>query len=248
MADLGVERKETNMWAWIIGIILAVVLIWVLFSAIGGRDTRVGATDPNGAFTEQTPAPGFGEDQRAAGNGMYGEGDREGLTGQQREALGTDPVAITDEVAELRAFALRDPAQVEMGSEGEFTGEGLGHLAAALNSLADEADVRDDAFNTLTSQLEENADQLKENEASTGHAILIRQSFTTAAQALERIQAQAGVQAQDQIEQLRQAGADIQPNELLLNQREQVMGAFQQASESLTTFNQNMTQAGGLAS
>ncbi len=270
MADLDVQRSGTNMWAWIIGIILAVVLIWVLFAAVGGADRQVGAPDEGETYGQQTPGeiqePGtglYGEEQRGGGvagatgdtlwddrtgNGVL-EDEGEGMAGTPGATTQEGQAEITDEVAEFRAFALQDPTQVEIGSEHEFTGDGLEHLASALNSLADEVDVNDGAFEALTAQLGENADQLRNEETSEQHAMVIQQSFTAAAQALERLQAQAGSQPDaDQIEQLRQAAMEIQPNELLLNQREQVMGAFQQASESLTSFNQNLMRTGAGAS
>ena len=40
MAEIHIERKRTNIWPWIIGLILAALLIWALY-AVMDRDDDV---------------------------------------------------------------------------------------------------------------------------------------------------------------------------------------------------------------
>jgi len=36
MANIDVVKKRTNVWPWVIGIILLVLIVWLLMSVMGG--------------------------------------------------------------------------------------------------------------------------------------------------------------------------------------------------------------------
>jgi hypothetical protein len=65
MADINVERKSASIWPWILGSIVAALLIWALISLFGSDDVDVQlvdpaaevAPDPEAARSPETPYP-----------------------------------------------------------------------------------------------------------------------------------------------------------------------------------------------
>ena len=63
MADINVERKGTSIWPWIIGLLVAALLIWALMGLFGDDDADVDTVDPavetntGQAATPATPPP-----------------------------------------------------------------------------------------------------------------------------------------------------------------------------------------------
>ncbi len=56
MAELHVQRKQTNIWPWIIGVLAIAAVLWFVF---GRADTRSAATPGAADSAYQTsPAPG----------------------------------------------------------------------------------------------------------------------------------------------------------------------------------------------
>lgn len=56
MAELHVQRKQTNIWPWLIGVLVLAAVLWFVF---GRADTRSVVTPVSADSTYQTPpAPG----------------------------------------------------------------------------------------------------------------------------------------------------------------------------------------------
>ncbi|HEV2149857.1 MAG TPA: hypothetical protein VGR37_20835 [Longimicrobiaceae bacterium] len=53
MADINVERKQRNIWPWIIGLIVLALLVWLLASMFGRDDE---AEVPDDAVVVEAPA------------------------------------------------------------------------------------------------------------------------------------------------------------------------------------------------
>jgi hypothetical protein len=49
MAELHVQRKETNVWPWVIGIVLVAIVLWFVFlrADTGDRSRMTGADTVN---------------------------------------------------------------------------------------------------------------------------------------------------------------------------------------------------------
>jgi hypothetical protein len=46
MADINVERKGASIWPWILGLLVAALLIWALAGLFGDDEEEVETTDP----------------------------------------------------------------------------------------------------------------------------------------------------------------------------------------------------------
>ena len=61
MADINVERKGTSIWPWIIGLLVAALLIWALTGLFGDDEAGVDSPDPavqtDVGATTPPPAP-----------------------------------------------------------------------------------------------------------------------------------------------------------------------------------------------
>lgn len=55
MAELHVQKKETNIWPWIIGVLVLAAVLWYAF---GRDDTRNTVTQSSADSAYQTPPPG----------------------------------------------------------------------------------------------------------------------------------------------------------------------------------------------
>jgi len=56
MAELHVQRKETNVWPWIIGALLIAAVLWFVFLRADTR--RVTSTTTADSVYQAPPAPG----------------------------------------------------------------------------------------------------------------------------------------------------------------------------------------------
>lgn len=57
MADINVERKGPSVWPWILGLLAAALLLWVLVEMLGDRDPEVVRDAPVGWLeTDAGPA------------------------------------------------------------------------------------------------------------------------------------------------------------------------------------------------
>ena len=63
MADINVERKGASIWPWILGLLVAALLIWAL-AGLFGDDEEVEPVDPAAEAGALLPAPA----------GMHAEG------------------------------------------------------------------------------------------------------------------------------------------------------------------------------
>ena len=56
MADINVERKGASIWPWILGLLVAALLIWALVGLFGD-DEEVETADPAAEVGAAAPAP-----------------------------------------------------------------------------------------------------------------------------------------------------------------------------------------------
>lgn len=63
MADIKVERKRTGVWVWVVGLLVAALLIWALAELFGEGDLEEDApttVEPMGAEGAPPPAVASG--------------------------------------------------------------------------------------------------------------------------------------------------------------------------------------------
>ena len=57
MANINVERKRTSVWTWVIGLVVAALLVWALVALFGGNDAAVDGTPVGEVGAGEPPAP-----------------------------------------------------------------------------------------------------------------------------------------------------------------------------------------------
>ncbi len=55
MAELHVQRKETNVWPWIIGALLVAAVLWFVFMRSDAREMTTATTADSVYQTQPTP-------------------------------------------------------------------------------------------------------------------------------------------------------------------------------------------------
>ncbi|HEV2132500.1 MAG TPA: hypothetical protein VGR27_15405 [Longimicrobiaceae bacterium] len=213
MADINVERKGPSIWPWIIGLIVLALLIWALAEMLGGDrvDTAAVVDDTVLGTTEVAPTTPTTDVTAAAA-----------------------PAAVQEFVQWVDR---RDP-QTDMGLQHEYTSNGLRQLADALESLAQRHGDRP-AVQQSIQTMRQQADRLEQSDAaSTQHANMTRDAFTSAADAMNTLHQEYHPQASDvdsQVNQVRQAAQAIDTGTPLLQQQERVQTFFDRSRDAVRT-------------
>ncbi len=204
MAELHVERKETNVWPWIIGglIVLALVL-WVIFAAAdepetsGLAETAVVATSDAFSGDDGTPSAvtaflQFADSQATTDDA--GLAHAYTSTGMQRL------VATFDAIHERE----RDAGTVSSGD--------VAPRLATMRALAD---------------------SLQANPQSTEHARHAREAFLITADLMEQMRQGGRDISQTAVAELRGMAESIRPTVPLLDQIANVRRFFEQTAAAL---------------
>lgn len=219
MADINVERKGPSIWPWIIGLIVLALLIWALAEMLGGdrADTAAVVDDTVPRTTEV--APTTTTDPAAAGT-----------------AAGA--AAMPAAVQEFERWVDRRDSQADMGLQHQYTTNGLRQLADALESLAQRHGDRP-AVQQSIQNMRQQADRLQQSDAaSTQHANMTRDAFTSAADAMDTMHREYHPQATDvegPVSQVRQAAQGIETGTPLLQQQERVQTFFDRSRDAVRT-------------
>lgn len=70
MADINVQKKGASIWPWILGLLVAVLLIWALMGLFGGDEDDLPLVEPAqevGPNPEATPPADLAEPAGGAG-------------------------------------------------------------------------------------------------------------------------------------------------------------------------------------
>ncbi|CAN5918726.1 hypothetical protein BH24BAC1_BH24BAC1_19590 [soil metagenome] len=146
-------------------------------------------------------------------------------------APATDPTApLLPEVQQFVTFVRDNEPSEDMGLQHEYTSNGIRNLADALNAIAQRTDNHNDRIDTKHQELHQMADQIQKNPTSTQHANVIRDAFTTSADMMERVQRNLYPHLENQVAEVRQAAQSINPQDLTLDQKNEVKRFFERAS------------------
>lgn len=137
------------------------------------------------------------------------------------------------EVQEFVTFVREGKPAEDMGLDHEYTSNGIRNLADALNAIAHRTDNHNDQIDSKRQELHQMADQIQKDPLSIQHADIIRDAFTTSADMMEQVQRNLYPQLEDQVAEVRQAAQSINPQELTLDQKNEVKQFFERASEAV---------------
>lgn len=209
MAELHVQRKEPNIWPWVLGGLLVLALIlWFVF---GRGDEQVGRLADQADSTMQSGAL----------MGQQGTGTQQGSAAGQLDN-------VSGPVSQFVQFAEQGSAANASLSH-EYIANGLRQLAAALRDITgDEASgvqVR-----PRLDEIEQRADDLQRDPMSTGHALKAREAFLMAASLMGQMQNDGAAASATPVQNAMTAAEAISPNALLLEQTTEIQRFFDQAA------------------
>lgn len=203
MAEIEIQRKKTPIWPWILGALAVLALLWFLVSRTGQPSADQNTT------AATTTAP-------------------------RVTAPATDPTApLLPEVQTFVTFVRDNEPSEDMGLHHEYTSNGIRNLADALNAIAHRTDNHNDRIDTKHQELHQMADRIQKDWKSTQHANIIQDAFATSADMIERVQRNLYPHLENQVAEVREAAQAINPQELTLNQKNEVKQFFERASEAI---------------
>ena len=122
----------------------------------------------------------------------------------------------------------------QMGLDHEYSNEALKRLTEATKAMADEVNV--DVERDL-SVVRENAREIQDDPFETTHANKIRASAEKLSDALMTIQREAFPNLSNQASAVRDAAMSIDPQELALEQRDEIKSFYDRAADLLRQMN-----------
>lgn len=208
MADIDVERKGgPGIWPWIIGLIVLALLAWLLIEWLGDDDDVV-VDEPVAGVVE--PAPVAPVAPTEAGPGAV-------------------PAPVQQY---LTTCAPREPQA--MGLDHQYTSNCVQQLVAATEAVMQSPNLQGVDVQAQLQEARQRAERLAQSpQASTEHAGMTRDAFTSVAAVLDGMQDARYPELGTQVDQLRQAAQSVQPTGTLLDQREPVQDFFRQAGDVL---------------
>ncbi len=203
MAELHVERKDPNVWPWILaGLALLALILWFIFGRSDDAGPVVVDTDTTSTFT--TPAAAVPVDE------------------------GT-PAAVTA----FMQFVDNQGAATAAGLSHEYTADGLRRLVAALDALSDRDSVSGIALQPRFDEIRQRADVMQQNPTSTEHSLQAREAFVMTAGVMEQMQQSGFSADQSAMTEVRTAAESLQPGTMLLEQSQQVERFFERAGNAV---------------
>ncbi len=209
MAELHVQKREQNVWPWIVAaLVVLALLFWFLWGRDDGLD--VGSAD----LTDSTLV---GDATNASDpNGMRNmDGATEGAA-----------------VSQYLQF-VDDRSSRASGVAHEYTADGLRRLAAALDERTTTASVGGVDVQPRIAEIRERADAIQQNPTSTEHALQVREAFAIVASLITQMNGAAANQGGDNMDGLQGAAMSIEPSQPLLNQADQIEQFFAQAGDAI---------------
>ena len=219
MAQIRIEEKSTtggtNIWPWIIGLLLLGLVVWGVAEAFDESDE---------VYTEEVVEEGDEVAGVATGideNNNYNDYEATG------EGNLTAVATYMNTTADMEG---------EMGLDHEFSHRALTELAMATTAVAEEKGLMTEAsVKEKADRVERLSNEIMQDPAATDHADKIKMSALLVTEMLEDIdgEAYAGRSAAD-IERLREEAQALTPETLTLNQKEDVRSFLGQARTVLS--------------
>lgn len=146
-------------------------------------------------------------------------------------------------VEEFVTFVQDNNARQEMDLNHDYTAEGIRLLSAALNDVVDKLGTEDVNINQKKDYLNQKAQRIQQDPASTQHADTIRSAFITSAELMADIQSEHFPNLDDQVSNVKETAENIDPNTQTLNQKENVKAFFSSSAQALHDMNNKNEKA-----
>lgn len=210
MADIDIEKKSSK-WPWLL--LGALVLIVVLFFVFNDEDDETEMENVDS--TENTIGTGS--------NSESADSESDNLMGTQ------------ENVAAVQSFlTVVNDENDRLGIDHNYTHQALTQLIDATQAMADEIGFNIDAEMQRANEI---ANRMMEQPQSEQHANLMSDAFSNVANALENMQEAHYPDLADEVSKLNEMASALDPEELTLNQRDEVNSYFNQAATILSEMN-----------
>ncbi len=205
MAELHVQKKEGNVWPWIVAaVIVLALLFWFLWGR--GDDLNVAAVND----TDST---------------MVGAMPNDGMMPGTAQTAGG---AVTQYLQFVDARSSRTT-----GVTHDYTADGLRHLAAAIDEVASADTVGGIALAPRIEEIRERADAMQRDPTSTQHALQTREAFTIVSSMIAQMRPAGTDRAVNNLDELQNAAMAIDPSQALTDQGNRIEDFFAQAADAL---------------
>lgn len=221
MARIDVQKKKRSVWPWVMIVLLLAVLGWFFVEGIDQKE-EISEIEPLTEGEVLMPSP-YEEETPDLTMDRSEEMQREKLARDQN---------VMNEIDEFANFVEGEEMEFQMGRDHEYTSEGLTRLASALSAIV-EQETGDFNLQRSKETLQEKANQLQVEPMSEQHADLTREAFLSAANLINSIQDKHYPSLNQQVADLVNTAEQIDPDEQLLNQREQVKSFFEKSRQTL---------------
>ncbi|MGB3798392.1 MAG: hypothetical protein WA952_01185 [Lewinella sp.] len=218
MAQIRIEEKPTgggtNIWPWIIGLLLLGLVVWGLTEAFDESEE---------VYTEEVVE----EDDQVAG---VATGIDENNNYKEYDSAGEGNLAAVSAYMSTTANM-----EGEMGLDHEFSHRALTELVGATKAIAEEKGLMSEAsVKDKSDRAERLANEIMEDPMAGNHADKIKMASLLVVEMLEDIDTQSysGKSSAD-LDALRQEAQAMSPETLTLNQKEDVRSFFAQARSIL---------------
>ncbi|CAN5683172.1 hypothetical protein BH23GEM11_BH23GEM11_01520 [soil metagenome] len=206
MAELHVERKESNPWPWIIaGIVILALVLWFF---LWRGDDPAGTAGMPGDTTTYTTTPAVDD------------------TAAVRSPAVQSFVQFADEGTEVP----------DTGTSHDYTSTGLDRLVAALEDLANRDAASSVDGQARLTEMRAFADSLQRNPESTEHSRYARDAFLAGARVMEQMQQGGMNLPADAVADVRTTATEMRPGGLLLDQIPTVRRYFERSATALRSF------------
>ncbi|MGK7392142.1 MAG: hypothetical protein ACNS60_17450 [Candidatus Cyclobacteriaceae bacterium M2_1C_046] len=215
MADIRVEKKSKPVWPWILAILIAAAVIWVIADDDDEYGEEIGVVT-----TEQEY-----EERQNAQDTLYRDGQR----GEEDAAMAY--VNFIEENGD------------NVTKSHEYSHQALTHLSKAVKEVAEENNVSIENKDQLDN-LEQQANKLMKERSSAKHADIMANAFNSAATVISNVQEKQYPDMAQQANELEKAAEEVKPGVLATNQKDAIKNFFDKAAntlEAMNTEDQNVT-------
>ncbi|MFN6945454.1 MAG: hypothetical protein ACK4ND_10940 [Cytophagaceae bacterium] len=140
---------------------------------------------------------------------------------------------VPEEVQAFLTFVQEKEAGQDMGPVHAYTANGIKHLTNAMEALSRSANVEGISYGERRRQLYRRANFLQEDPAALTHSDTLRRALLNASAWMEHMQRQRFPGREYEVSRVRAAAEAVEPEQTLLDQRDQIDSFFYRAGEAI---------------
>jgi hypothetical protein len=213
MAEINIQKKKKPIWPWILGLIVAAAVIWIIVELVNREETVYTPPATQTVPSQNNPTADMADQQ-----------------------------AHSQEINDFISYVHEHDSVEEMNLEHEYTAEGIRLLFIALNDIVDQVGADDINIQQKKETLKQKADRIQNNPQAADHADTIRSAFISSAELIEDMERNHFNNLDNQVNRVRETAEAIDPNTLTMNQKTKVIAFFNSSSQALHRMDEELNQ------